>query len=131
MKRTTNNRGFIALMSVIVMSAVLLMVALSTGLVSFYSRFNMLDSELKERSVSAADACADVALVQLAQNNDPSGMTLSLSLIDQCRIGTVSGTTQKTFRVQATSSAMAVTNLQVVADGNDFSIISWQEIPNY
>lgn len=131
MKRRKDNRGFVALISVIIISAALLIVAASTGLVSFYSRFNMLDAELKERSNAAADACADEAIVQLAQNTDPSGVTISLNSIDQCRIGMVSGGTQKVFEVQATSSKTAVTNLRVAVDGSDFSVVSWQEISDY
>jgi len=131
MKRKRQNRGFVALISAIIISAVLLIVAVSNGLVSFYSRFNMLDSELKERSNAAADACADTAIAQLAQAIDPSGMTRTLNSIDQCRIGIVSGTTQKMFKVQATSSDRAVTDLQIIVDANDFSVVSWQEIPNF
>ena len=127
----TSQRGFVALVSVIIISAMLLLVVVSVGLVSFFSRFNMLDTELKERSVAAADACADKALVQLALGFDPSGTVLTINTLDQCRIGTVSGTTQKTFRIQATSSNTAVTNLQIVADGNDYTVISWQEVATF
>ncbi|MEK7133551.1 MAG: hypothetical protein AAB804_00605 [Patescibacteria group bacterium] len=126
-------RGFIALISTIIMSAVLLLVIASSGLVSFYSRFNTLDSELKQRSDATADACADMALLQLAQDPSYQGGTFTINSLDQCRVGKVAavggGNTQ--FSVQATSSNTAVTNLRVVVDPADLSVVSWQEIAAY
>lgn len=124
-----NNRGFVALISTIIISAILLLVIASSGLVSFYSRYNTLDAELKERSNAAADACADEALVQLAQDPGYAGGVLSLNSLDQCRIGKITSVGANTqFEVQATSSQTAVTNLKIVFDPSDVSIVSWQEI---
>ncbi|MBM3261539.1 hypothetical protein FJY93_03915 [Candidatus Kaiserbacteria bacterium] len=127
----TSQRGFVALISVIIIAAVLLLVVASSGLTSFYSRFNTLDAELKARSEGVADACVDYALVQLALGSDPSGSTLSLNAIDECRIGAMTGSSQITFRVQATSSDQAVTNLQIVVNGGDLSVVSWAEIATF
>ncbi|MBI3631232.1 MAG: hypothetical protein HY221_02745 [Candidatus Sungbacteria bacterium] len=127
-----SDRGFVALISAIIISAVLLLVIAASGLIAFYSRFNILDFELKERSNAAADACVDEALLQIAQ--DPSyigGTSISLSPLDKCWIGTVTGSGQETFKVQATSSDTAVTNLQVTFDTSNFSVVSWQEIPTF
>lgn len=123
-----HSRGFIALMSAIIISVVLLLVVTTSSFTGFYGRFNALDAELKARSSATADACADAALLKLAQNLDPGGLTLSLNSLDQCRVGAISGGAQKTFRIQATSSNSAVTNLEVTVK-TDFSIASWQEIP--
>jgi len=117
-------------MSAIVISAVLLVTAATAGFVGFYHRSNGLDAELKARSAAAADACADAALLTLAQGGDPGGRILSLNSLDECRIGAVSGSAQKTFRVQATSTG-AVTNLEIIADGSDLSVLSWREISTF
>ena len=125
-------RGFIALISAIIISAILLLVIAAMGTTSFFSRFNALDAELKERSSAAADACADRALAQLAFDPGYTGGVYSLNALDQCRVGkvsTIGGTYH--FQVQATSSGTAVTDLQVVANSADLSVISWQEIPTY
>ncbi len=66
-KRKTN-RGFMALISVIIISAILLLVATSLSSSSFYGGFNVLDSELKERSSALAEACIDTAILRLANN---------------------------------------------------------------
>ena len=42
------NKGFIALISAIVISVILLLIAANLSLTSFYGRSNILDSELKE-----------------------------------------------------------------------------------
>jgi hypothetical protein len=127
-------RGFIALISVIILSAILLLAITSSGLASLFSRFNLLDAELKERSEAAADACTDIGLLQLATNPSFLGGVYTLNTLDECRVGkvtSVGGGSQYQFFVQATSSKTAVTNLQVVADQGDFSIVSWREIATY
>ena len=114
-----------------------MLVIVGGSLTSFYSRFNLLDSELKQRSAAAADACASQALLQLAEdstysggNPDPNIDTLILNTLDKCRVGAVSGTTQKSFKIQATSSN-AVTNLAIVVDATTLATVSWMEVPTY
>jgi len=125
-------RGFIALMSAVIISAVLLLVVASAGLISINSRSNILDSELKERSEASADACADEALYSLAQDPAYAGGIITLNSLDKCRIGKITNVGANIqFEVQATSSDSSVTNLQIVADSGDLSVISWQEIANF
>jgi hypothetical protein len=130
----TRPRGFIALMSVIILSMVLLLVVVDASLTSFNSRFNALDAELKGRSEAAADACANQALLQLANDLSYAGNeALTLNTVDSCRIGAVATAgagSQKTFKIQATSSS-AVTNLFIVVLSSDLSTVSWQEMPTY
>jgi len=126
-------RGFVALMSVIIIGATLLVVVIGASLTGFYSRYNVLDFELKERSASTADACADKALLELANDATYAGGTLlSLNSLDRCRVGPVNpvGSGQKSFSIQATSSD-AVTNLSILVNTSDLSIASWREIQNY
>lgn len=120
--------GFIALMSAIIISAILLIVATTGSLTGFYERSNILDSELKDRSATAADACADQALLFIANDPTYAGLSvLNLNSLDTCR-ALVSGATPKSIRIQATSSSAAVTNLLILYDPAAFSVISWQEI---
>jgi len=124
-------RGFIALMSAIIISAILLIVATTGSLTGFFERSNILDSELKERSAAAADACADQAFLLIANDPTYTGLSLlTLNSLDSCRL-LVSGSSPKSIRIQATSSNAAVTNLQISYNPSTFSIISWQEIPMF
>ena len=120
--------GFIALMSAIIISAILLVVITTGGLTGFYGRANILDSELKDRSSAAADACADQAFLLIANDSAYTGLTLlTLNSLDSCRVQ-VSGVSPKSIRVQATSSN-AVTNLQISYDPATPAVLSWQEVP--
>ena len=133
------HRGFIALMSAIIIATILLLVATTGGLTGIFARGNALDAELKARSVVAADACVDLALLALANDpgflgNDPPHW---LNSLDVCRIGavatvTVSSDTTYQFTVNASSgvtAAPATTNLEVVVNTTDLSVVSWLEVP--
>lgn len=64
-----NPRGFIALFSVIIISFMLIIVAVTLSLSGFSGRFNVFDSESKERSNSLADACIESARLAIALKN--------------------------------------------------------------
>lgn len=132
------SKGFIALMSAIIIATILLLVATTGGLTGIFARGNALDAELKARSVSAADACVDQALLSLANDPGYTGPdTYNLNTLDQCTVETVqldipiAG--QLTLTIKGTSganaAARATTNLQVVANTADLSIVSWREAP--
>ena len=127
------NQGFIALISAIIIAAILLLVATTGGLTGILARGDALDAELKARSVSAADACADQALLGLAADPSYAGAVgYTLNALDKCWIGqvtTVGGTHQ--FKVQATSSSAAVTNLAIWAKTSDLTVTSWQEVAQF
>jgi hypothetical protein len=126
--RNESGKGFIALMSAIIISAVLLVTVVAGGLTGFYGRSNILDGELKSRSSAAADACADQALLMIANDSTYTGtLTTVLNSLDACR-AVVSGTSPKSIRIQATSSA-AITNLQISYDPSTSSVVSWEELP--
>ena len=125
--------GFIALTSAIIISAILLLVAVTGGLTGIFARGDALDAELKARSASAADACADEALLGLASDPAyPGRQTFTLNTLDQCRISAVtSASGAYWFKVQATSSNAAVTNLSVSLKTSDLTVLSWQEIAQF
>lgn len=66
----TEQRGFIALMSTIVISAIVLALMMSTGLASFYARFDALGSENKREAFALAESCVNVGLLALATSSD-------------------------------------------------------------
>lgn len=121
-------RGFIALISAVIISMVLLIVVTVGSFTGFFERANILDAEFKDRSATAADACADQALLFIANDSTYAGLTLlSLNSLDSCRV-LVSGVSPKSIRIQATSSH-AVTNLHINYDPATPAVVSWQEIP--
>ena len=103
-------RGFIALMSVIILSAVLLGMAATASTAGFFARFSALDREYKKSADALANSCANVALLNLAQNYAYAPtlpVTVSLD-IGTCTIQSVTtlGTPQASSRtVLVTTSA--------------------------
>jgi hypothetical protein len=128
-KNNKNKKGFVALMSAIIISIVLLVLATTLSFTGFNSRFNILDSETKERSSSLADSCIDLALLAFAKNTPYTVNTTLPVGSDFCKVGayTTSGS-QKIFETQGIFSN-SYTNLKVKIDGTTFKIISVEEIP--
>ncbi len=124
--------GFIALISAVIISAILLIVATSGSLSGFTTRFDIVASEYKEHSLALADACVDRVLLQLSFNPSYSGSETVLigSSGDQCQIFASSGTNPRTFTVQGVYED-AYTNLTVVADVNALTINSYQEVAHF
>ena len=130
--------GFIALMTAIIIALVLMTLTLSLSLSGFFTRFNIADSEYKERSSALAEACADAALLKIAQNSSyaPTGGGEVVSVnSDSCRIVAVTKAgTQSIIKTQGifpnSPPEQAYTNLTIVISNSDLSIISWDETSN-
>lgn len=62
MQCTPNHqKGFVALVAVIIIGVVLLGIAVDQSLAGWYARFNVLSAEDKERAMALAEGCADIA----------------------------------------------------------------------
>ena len=130
-KQNKKNRGFIALMSAIIISTILVLVAANLSLSGFNSRFNILESETKERSSALADSCIDIALIGFAQNSSYSGNVTATVGENTCKISaiTTSGS-NKVFKTQGIFSN-SYTNLKITVNGISFAILSVEELPTY
>lgn len=128
-----SHKGFIALMSAVIISAVLMLTVVAGALSGIYARSNVLDAELKSRSRAVADACLEQAL--LLVTNDPGYGSSApeteyqkFNSIDACEL-TVSGAAPtKTISVQG-SSTKAVTNLSATYDTDTKALSSLAEVP--
>ncbi len=122
--------GYVALISTIVISILLLAITVSLGFSSFLGRFDIVDSESKERSLALAEACVDKTTLNIAEGINYTG-TVSIGS-DSCSIISVAANTpsigKTTIKTQAIVNK-SYTNLKVVIDSTDFSITSWNECP--
>lgn len=122
-----NASGFMALMSAIIISVILLLIVTSLSSTSFYMQSNILDSELKERSSALAEACADSAILKLI--NDPSYNPSDESVTvggDICVIKRIRDTEgRKVIEVRADYRSY-ITNLEVEVD-SDMLITHFEE----
>lgn len=130
MKQTP--RGFVALMSVIIISVILLLYVFGLGALSFFARFDSLDSENKRISLGLAESCVSAALLKIAQDSTyapaASGDSVTVSG-GTCKI--CSGTTNTSVLVRAKHNG-TYTNIRAtmaVANGT-YTISSWSEEVN-
>jgi hypothetical protein len=114
-------KGFIALISSIIIAAILLLVVVEGSLSSIYSRMNSLDAESKERSVALADACVDALLLRISNGQTIQGTVAVGS--DTCQITNSSSP----YKIQAVYNT-AYTNLLVGIDPDTLTILSWSEV---
>lgn len=124
-----SNRGFIALMSVIIIAAILLTVVTTVSFSGYRSRFNIYSSELKNISASIAEACVNTAVLKLSEDwNYEGNETLSVNGTD-CAVFPVAliGQVPQVLKVQ-TVYQNSYTNLKIIVGDSPFGIISWQEI---
>jgi hypothetical protein len=139
-------KGFVALMSVIIISAILLGLTAAANTAGFFSRFSELDGEYKQASYALAGACVNTALLTLAQQYAyaPSNQQVMLGS-DSCIIvgvTTVSAAaSSKTVTIQTRAAYKnTFTTLQVTAQvqnplvagtavAPDIIAVSWREIP--
>lgn len=124
--------GYIALMSAIIISVILLGLTFTLSFRGFFGRFNILDSEFKERSLGLAEACAERALLRLATIPKYAGNETLTIDGESCQIYPVKSNfpaiNQYTIETKAVLG-QTVSNIRIVAATSSFSIISWEEIP--
>lgn len=119
------NRGFIALITAIIISAILLLLATNLSISGFYSRSNILDYELKEISFHLAEACIDQAISKRINNINYSPSPEIITIDNkECQIESVHGNIIKT----KSNYKNYITHLEVEIDPSDRSIVRFEEI---
>ncbi len=123
-------KGYIALVSAIIISLLLMAVAFALSFSSYFSRFNITDSSTKEISLSLAESCVDKALLSLAQNSSYGGNeTITVDGTKNCSILPVeTNGSQKTVKTSAVFQ-QATANIKVIVNLPAFTIVSWEETP--
>src|SRR3989338_11094541 len=137
--RLTSNGGFVALITAIILSIILITVTVALNRIGFLTRSEISDAEYKNRSSALAEACVDTALLNLAldptyQITSPQQLSVGT---DSCwiRSVTIAGT-QNTIETRAVFPDTAInqgatTNLRIIVNSSDLSVISWDEIPSF
>ena len=131
-------RGFIALMSALVISSVMLLIATGGSLAGFYTRVTSLNSEYKERSYFLADTCVNQTLLTLAGTPTYTGSattSVSGTINGACYTGAVTkagSAPNDTYQFRVRSYYMdAYSSVAVTAKVSDLSITSYTEVPMY
>lgn len=129
--------GYIALISAIIITALLLIITFTVSFSSFFARFNILDSEYKKVSTGLAEACAETAILELAKGNILADDTC-VNVGDPCPTGPKVckichvenlGSSQYDIKTRAVYEK-ATTNflINVTTTTSDVIVNSWEEI---
>jgi|SRR3989344_1827515 len=124
-------QGFMALMSAIVMSVLLIAITLSLGISSFFGRFDILDSESKERSMGLAEACVSQATSEVSTGTVYATLTVFPipNSTESCKRMSEQNGNEYIIKAQGEFNK-SFTNLKVVVDSSTFDVVSWQECAN-
>ena len=124
------SRGYIAIVSALIISIIMAIVLVSLGQVSFFHRINISNAHLKEKSRALAGACVDAALLKIVNSSTYAGNETITVASDTCKI--VSVVTSGTVRVVTTQGIYqnSYTNLRVDIPTSTVSITGWEETQN-
>jgi len=142
--------GFIALMSAILISVVLMGLTLMVSASGFFSRFSVLHREFKRVSLGLAESCAHAALLKIGQNYNyapPPGADIVPVGAESCSIKSVTYMpdpprhqetatilTQASYRgafstIQVSATIQDPTLAPVTPPLANIVIGAWQEVP--
>lgn len=120
--------GYVAIMTTILMSMVLLAMIAEEGTLGWNARFVALNNEKKRQADMLTRGCVDAAIAALIQNpaQDISSMKL---LADVCEVYEINTTDQHAVELfiqsrvgNAESGGVAYTNMKVIADFGDIHL---------
>lgn len=128
-KTSTNQKGYVALTSVIFMSLLLVTITVVLSIINYYSRYNILESEFKERSVAQAESCIDKAVYNVL-----TGVVVTYPKTYSDLGCTVESAVSagSNFNVLVTGDYQSSkTKLQVqLNSANSYKVVTWQELAN-
>jgi len=116
-------------MSSIVISAILVAVVLSLSFSGFFTRFNILDSYNKEASLALAEACGEIAVLKLMQDNTYLGTELVNIGDNSCYVQPISS---GSYQISTTAKVPdndggAVSNILIELDPVTLGVNRWRE----
>jgi len=125
------NRGYIAITSSIIITILILAVVITTSTTGYFARFDILGSLSKDSASAVSEGCIDTALLELALDIDYAGATTTSIENNTCEILAIETSgDEKTIKAKAIDGDV-VTNMKVVLNTTDFTIVSWDEVESF
>lgn len=130
----TRSPGFIALISVLIMSALALLLGIGV-LTRAFEESSIQDAQwYAARAEAAATYCAEAALMKLKSSQTYAGNETLIMNGDTCRIRAVGGSGNSNRTIQATSTVMGANrNIAITVQQIDpvLQVSSWQDVANF
>lgn len=126
-------KGFVALISVIIISAIILTISISLMLTNLNVSLSGLIIRQSQQAKELANTCSQFALWQLAQNFDNSNsQTFNFSEgICQFEILTINNDSRRINSWAEVSNMIRKESVELSLINNNLSIISWQELADF
>ena len=125
-----NKKGISVLITVIIISAVTLTVALSTTLIGIDETQIGLYQHKALETFTASDGCAEEALIKLHNDNFYNGENLLIGDVS-CTITVNGAGDNRTINVVSVHDAIYAREIELEVNlAGTFSVTSWQEITN-
>lgn len=123
-------RGYIALMTVIVIALLLLGFIAEAGMSGASLRFSVLNEEAKTQTEELARGCVDQSVLQLQTNPWYRGDATTTVLNGTCYVAPIERDAEEFVQVKVQAVVRrAVTNLVVTLRAEDFTRMNTREIP--
>jgi hypothetical protein len=129
--RKNPQHGFIALISILILSAVLLATTLSLAQFGIANRFFILNLEQKAVSKKVAEACVQIARIKVY--NDPTytvSTPVSVAIAGgTCNIYTVTVSGSNSSIKATSQNGDTISNLCVIVNNTTGDFTTWKELP--
>ena len=125
-----NNKGFIALITVLIVLVVSLLIAINAGLLTISEIKTSLQENLSSRAYYFANLCAEQALIKLRENSSYQGSETINIENGSCTILPIEGSW--TIKVFGSASGQIKKIKIVLSQINPkITISSWQEVADF
>lgn len=129
-----NEKGLIALVTILIISAVSLFAVLSAALSGIGEAQLGVAHQKSSQALYLATACAEDALLRLKNNFSYTLAVLDTMMVDggSCDIVSITGTTQKEIRTKATTDAKT-RRIKILVSKPALNLVidSWQEVGDF
>lgn len=128
MKKINPRGGYIAIMSSIILSLMLMLVSISLGSSSLFTRLNVVDFGNKQLSYFVARSCLNDALFKLADSASYTGNETLIISSRTCILSTITTSgANKIIQAKAIIGG-ATTNLKLTVNATSLSTVSLEEL---
>lgn len=130
-KNSINIKGSIALISILIISAILLITVIGMSESNISQMYQYLNNSSNEMIYNIAEGCMEEAMIRIEENPSFAGTTLNLN--DQVCTITVAGDSIKTVLIEVdylnyTQIFEAQASVTVNGQANNVSLLNWHEI---
>lgn len=124
--------GYIALISVIVLTAIILVIVFTLGLGSFYGRMDILGSDFKEQSQALSEACLETARLNMLSDPEYAGNENVTVGSSTCFIGAItsSGTAHKLILTEGMHQN-SYTSLRTTINASSGAIVGIEQLKDF